>query len=305
MTAVARMRQTRGEQLGTLFALSSDVLWALFPILLSPKLNPVTPLYFGALSTLIACIPTFALLVARKSYRDLLVWRAYPPALVSSLMIGAVYSGIIFVGTSKTSPVNAALLPLLEVVASIVMLYPFASERLSLYQLAGAGLMLCGAAIAVFPGHLKVNNGDLMILAACLIPPYGNFLAKQARKLIGSEAFLLIRSVSAGLILFGAASFFEPPPSRAVLFSGLPYLLANGILLMSLSKVLWLEAIYRIPIPKAVVMVATIPATTSILSWLILGLPPTTAQYAALSVTGCGLILVTRKNAQILDVPES
>jgi drug/metabolite transporter (DMT)-like permease len=230
----------------------------------------------------------------RQSWSDLGLRGAWPAIFYATLLIGVVFYALIFWAAKLTSPVNLALLGLMEVPLSFLLLRRYHTERVSLIQALGSALMVCGAVVIVFSPEMEINLGDILVLAACALPPFGNYYAKQARQLVGSEIILLLRSAGGGLILLVAALFYEGFPSRSSLVAGLPFIALAGLLPMGISKLLWTEAVHRLPIPKAVSSAALVPALTVVLSFIILGTYPTAAQLIALLPVCIGVVLAVR-----------
>ena len=292
-----RPSQFHAQRLGELHALGSVFLWSLFPFMVHRDLNPLPPLYTAALSTFFAVPAALAIMVRNRSAAELRIKAAWRPMLAATLLVGVLFYGLLFYGTRRTSPVNMSLLSLMEVVFSFMLLSRYRTERVTKPQALGSILMVCGAIVLLAPSELQLNAGDVIIIIACAVPPFGNYFAKQARLVVQSEIILLVRSVISGVVLLFAAILIERPPSAQALRAGLPFVVLNGILVMGLSKILWTEALHRLPIPKAVSTAALVPALTMILSFAILHQLPTLPQLAALLPICAGMILLTQSAA--------
>ena len=48
----------------------------------------------------------------------------------------------------------------------------------------GALLMVSGSACIIAPQQLSLHSGDVLIVLACMFPPFGNLAAKHARALV-------------------------------------------------------------------------------------------------------------------------
>jgi drug/metabolite transporter (DMT)-like permease len=212
-----------------------------------------------------------------------------------TFLIGICFYGLLFFGAHRTSPVNVALLSLLEIPFSMLLLRAHQSERLTLPQSCGSALMLVGAAWLLSPWNLRLNIGDMVIVGACLLPPLGNYFIKKARRLVASEIIMLVRSMVSGAALCAAALLLEGAPTYQDLAGGLPCVLLSGVLLMGISKILWTEAVHRIPIPKAVSSLALAPPLTVIISVALLGTYPTPTQIAALLPVCIGMLLIASR----------
>jgi len=290
-----RVAEPGQQRAGELYAFASVLLWSLFPFLVHRELNPLTPLFTAAFSTLLAVVPLGCVLALRGRWRDLTVRAAWMPMLHATLLIGVLFYGLLFWAARRTSPINISLLALIEVPLSFLLLSSISSERPTRLQTWGAAAMLFGAVVILSPWKARPEPGDIVVIVACLLPPFGNYCAKQARLLVGAETILLVRSAISGLLLLAAAWALEPPPSGALIGAAMPFVLLNGILLMGISKIFWTEALYRLPIPKAVSSFALGPPLTMVLSFALLKQPPTAAQWIALLPVCGGVLLVVRR----------
>ena len=284
----------REETKGELFAHSSNFIWAFFPVIVNPALNPLPPLFTGGIVTLIAIIPFVVSLTWRREWRQLLIREAWWPLVANSLIIGVFYYALIFIGTMRTSPANAAMLTPCEMFFGLLFLAPLKHERISMQQFLGALMLVSGAVVIVSRDKLTLGSGDVIIVMACFFPPFGNIAAKKARDLVSSDMIMLVRSVISGLCLLGVSLLIEPLPAATDISRSLWYLIPNGVLLMGISKILWVEALYRMPIPKASALMSTGPAMTMILAYLMLGNIPTGLQMLAFLPIAAGVLLVSR-----------
>ena len=155
-------------------------------------------------------------------------------------------------------------------------------------------LMAVGAFAVLFPGgRLHLNEGDIIILVASAIPPVGNYFAQKAREQVGSNMIMFIRSILSGIFILFMAFLFEPVPVQADVTNALFFILVNGLLLMGLSKILWIEGIHRIPITKAVALNSVAPAFTLLFAFLIIGEMPSVWQFLGFLPMLIGIFLLT------------
>ena len=113
---------------------------------------------------------------------------------------------------------------------------------------------------------------------------------------MSSETILAFRSIIALPVILLIAYQFEPEPDRAMIMSALPWLAINGLLLMGLSKIFWLESIHRISITKASAMAAFVPVFTLLFAYLTLNEIPTVTQITGIVPVLLGGLLITRNN---------
>ncbi len=71
------------------------------------------------------------------------------------------------------------------------------------------------------------------------------------------------------------------------------FLLANGVLIFGVSKILWLEGISRISVTKALALGSLAPLFTLFIAWIVLKQAPTAWQIASLAPFFLGVLLLT------------
>ncbi|QQR84046.1 DMT family transporter [Candidatus Peregrinibacteria bacterium] len=272
------------------------LLWSFFPIISILASSTVPPLFTLAISTLIATLFFGAMMSYQKTWHELKTPSTFKNVLLGTFFIVSFYC-LVFIGLKQTTAGNASIILLMEVFFSIVILELWGKERMSRSHQSGALLMVAGAILVLFKGQNHLNPGDLIILAATALPPMGNYYFQQARKQIGSVTILSIRSVLGGIAVLALAMLIEPLPTLANLSTSLPFLLINGFLLFGLSKILWLEAIHRIPITHAISLNSMTPAFTLIFAFLILGENPTLWQIIGLLPILFGVRLLTKADS--------
>ena len=284
-------RETQGE----LIIFAEAIIWSLFPVITILTYGALSPLYTAAFSTLLSAVFFSVVLVARKKWRELLIRDVWFDILMTTLIIGVLFYALVFIGLKHTSAGNASIVVLMEVFFSFVIFRSWKKERLGLRRNLGALLMVIGAGIILFPQRTHPGIGDLIILTATAIVPFGNYFAQQARRKVSSITIMFVRSVLSVLFLFGLAALFETVPDKASLAQSLNFLLINGIVLLGFSKLLWIEGIHRIPITKATSLASIAPAFTILFAFLLLKDIPTYSQILGFLPILGGVILLTRK----------
>jgi len=286
---------TQKERQGELFLLSSTFLWGIFPVITILSFSTLTPLISAGISTLVAALVFAAMLTARGRWSQFLIREAYKDILLATLLIGVMLYGLVFLGASKTSANNMAIILLLEIFFNQIVLGLWGKESMTRGQRVGSLLMVMGALIILFPGELKLNVGDLILVLACCVPPFGNYFMQQARRRVNSETIMFARSVIGGLILLSMGLMIEPTPKIEALSNSLWFLLINGILLLGVSKILWIEAIHRISISKASALTAVNPLVTMVFAYLLLSEIPTISQLLGFMPIALGIFLLTKR----------
>lgn len=278
---------------GELFIIGSAPLWSLFPIFSILAIASIAPLYTAALSTLSAAIAFAIFLTIKKEWHQVLDKSAWKDILLVTLIIGVVFYSLIFIGLQRTTAGNASIISLMEIFFTIVILRAWKKEQLTKKKVFGSIFMVVGAMLILFQGNIQLNEGDLIILVATAIPPAGNYFAQQARKKVGSNTILFLRSLLAGLFVLALAIIFEPTPTQAALTESMPFIIINGVLLLGLSKIFWLEGIHRIPISKAISLSAVTPGLTLFFAYFILNEIPTIWQILGYIPMAFGIFILT------------
>jgi len=160
----------------------------------------------------------------------------------------------------------------------------------------GMLLMSLGAITILFPGTIAVNPGDGLVLLAAVCAPLANYFMQKARKAVSAETLLLVRSLLSLPFLVALALVLEEPMEPGGVTGAIPYLLINGVLLLGLSKILWIEAIHRISVTKAAAMTALGPAFTLAIAYFVLGETPGFWQLVGVVPVLLGGVLITRKS---------
>jgi drug/metabolite transporter (DMT)-like permease len=272
----------------------SAILWSLFPIFSKLSFNSISPLYSAAFSILTAGVFFAFMITVKKEWKEIKVKSAWSDILHATLIIGVIFYSLTYIGIQKTSAGNASIIALTEVFFSMTILRLWKKESLREKYIAGSMLIVVGAFAVLFPGgRLQLNQGDLLILAAAAVAPAGNFFQQRARDKVGANMIMFIRSLLSGIALLILAAFFEPAPSVSAIFSSFYFLLANGLLLMGLGKIFWIEGIHRIPITKATALNSIGPAFTLLFAFLIIKEVPSVWQFLGFLPMLIGIFLLT------------
>lgn len=109
------------------------------------------------------------------------------------------------------------------------------------------------------------------------------------RSLVGAGVFLL-------LALLLGESF-----STSAIRDALPVLLVNGLIVLGFAKILWVEAIHRLPITQTISLSMIYPLLTMLFAFLMLGEEPTWIQFSAFVPMAIGMWLLTRTTKQAVS----
>lgn len=167
-----------------------------------------------------------------------------------------------FLGLEYSSAGNAVIALQMQIFFSFLYFNIWKKEKLDFQHILGIIIMLIAALILLFPKHEGFQIGDLFVVVAVMFPPIGNCFQQKARKKVGSETIMFLRSViSFPFILLLAWSFGSIDPFEKVMDS-LPLLMINGFVILGFSKILWIEGIHRISVTKAVSLESVAPFFT-------------------------------------------
>lgn len=289
------MHLTSGRK-GELCIFLSALLWGLFPVITILTFSGTGPLYSAALSTLASAVFFAVLLTIRRQWSFVHERRAWKPILLTTLYIGIIFYGLVFTGLRYTNAGNGAIMSLMEVFFSFLILgLLIRHEQLVVRHLFGGICMVGGVGLILLPNVSGWHAGDLLILLATACAPLGNKYTQEARQTVTAEFVLFWRGLLSGLFLLALAYALEPLPARHVIVQSLSFFLVNGILLLGLSKILWIEGVHRIPITKAVSLEVIAPLFTLIVAFFVLHEKVTVLQMAGLLPIVAGVFLLTKK----------
>ena len=281
--------QRKGEG----FIFLNSILWAFFPVITVLTYNFIGSVVSLLWTDILATVLFAALMLYRQKWGELrsaLLWKY---GLLAALFIGVFYYTLVFIALEFTSPGNVAIIALLEVFTTFLVFNVYEKESFSAEHMLGSVLMVAGACIVLVRDFSGLNIGDLLVLAAVLFSPWGNVYQQRARKLFSSESIMFVRSLLSIPALAVLAYVLGQHASFDALRTSLPFLLINGILLLGLSKLFWIEAIHRISVTKSVALSSITPFLTLMIAWAVLGLTPNLWQVISLVPLTVGVLLLT------------
>jgi len=282
------------ERTGELCILFEAILWGAFPVITILSLTSITPLVSLGWSTLFAAGVFGALLTLRGKWADVWNPRAMKDILLTAFVLGFLYYILFFFGLQYTSAGNASIIALSELFFSYCFFHLFRKEYIPPVHLIGAVLMIFAAGVILYPNIHSFQIGDLLILGASLIAPFGNLLQRRARIEVSSESIMFVRSVVTTVAVFCLACAFGTNPLSINFDGGIVWiLLINGIFLFGFSKILWIEGIHRISVTKANALASLSPLVTLIFAYVLLSAVPTVWQVFAFVPMFLGVLLLS------------
>ncbi|MDR3642396.1 MAG: DMT family transporter [Candidatus Doudnabacteria bacterium] len=279
---------------GDLSILGEAVLWSFFPIISILSFARLAPIASLAWSSVFLVICFGIIVAARGKSAEIFKPRVWTYIPLITLFITLFYYGLYYSGLKYTTAGNASIIALMELFFSYLLFNVWIGEAFSAKHTVGAVLMMLGALIILFPSHgSSLNRGDFLVFAATACAPVGNYYQQKLRKIISSETIVFLRSLAAIPIFFILSSLLKANPSAADLRKSFWYLAINGILILGVSKFMWMEGIHRISVTKANALSAITPLFTLFFAYFILHQSPTIWQLSALIPLAGGLMLLT------------
>ncbi|MGM0624151.1 MAG: DMT family transporter [Campylobacterota bacterium] len=289
------MQLTR-EKKGELYILSETLLWSFFPIVTIFSLQYLDPLFSLALSSVVALFFFATVLSFKRKWHELGHKKAYKDIALSSLFIMLLYI-FLFTGLQYTTATNAAVILFLQILFSFLFFNVIKNEYLSPLQIFGAFLMGSGAMLILSQGAegFTLNTGDFLVLLAAMTAPLANHYQKRTRDLVTAHTLLFVRTLVSIPLLLLLAFILNTTPSLQNITDALPFLLINGLFLLGLSKIFWVEAIHHIPVTKAAAMTAFGPIYTMIFAYFLLEEVATLMQILGIIPVVFGGILIVKR----------
>ena len=277
---------------GDLFILGSAFLWGIFPVVTTLSFLSLAPLSALAWTEVFAAI-FFAVTVTRKkAWREVVSGSALGDILLATFILGVLFYICTFIGLKYTTPGNVSLIELTEIFFAFVLFNLWHKEEISGAHILGCLCMVLGAAIVLYPNFAEFHAGDLLIVVAAAIAPFGNYFSRRARTKVTSETIMFVRSIVAAGAVFCVARLWGEHPFAVTGTRTIVILALNGVFLFGLSKIFWLEGIHRISVTRANALSASAPLVTLLTAYVLLGTPPSSFQLLSFVPMFLGAVLL-------------
>jgi drug/metabolite transporter (DMT)-like permease len=283
------------ERWGELFIYGSAIQGGLFPVLVVLSFNDISPLMSLSMSTFSAAIFFGFFLTFKNQWHELTNLEALKNILLTTLFLGVLSYIFIYYGLQYTSPGNASIIGLGEILFSFLFFHVFRKDYISKEHVLGAIFILFGAGIILYPNVRDFRIGDILVLVGTSLAPIGNFYAQRARRIVSSNSILFIRNLLTGIVMLILAFTFKQTISYLEFKSSLFIVFINGILTFGVFRVLWIEGIHRISVTKASALSALSPLFTLIFAWLILKTAPNAWQLLSFCPMFLGVYLLSKR----------
>jgi drug/metabolite transporter (DMT)-like permease len=279
---------------GLLFAGLCALNGAFVPAVAKFTTDRADPFFVAAATTLFAGLAAAVMLGARRELSRL-VQRETAPLLILLGALGTTLPFILFfVGTQRTSAIEAVLCLQTEPVYSLIVAWLFLGHRLTVRRVTAALVLMTGIILAVGVGGLSDPLGVTLLLLTPLSWQICHLLTLRGMQNV--EPYLLTgaRYVYGGALVALAAAAFGGPdwmPSTAALTQQLPLLALQGVGLSYLGTMLWYLTIARLDLARATaIVVPSIPLLSLVASFLVVGEVPTLRQAMGMLLTAGGVL---------------
>ncbi len=281
------------QRKGELYAFAELALLAQFPIIAVLSYKSLPPLISLGWSAVFAAAFMGAWVVWRGYWREIGKPAVWKQAVITAFWNGLLFHGFYFIALEFTTPGNAVLIALLNALTNFLFFNVFRGEKIQRHYLIGTAFMLLGGAIVLAPNFSGVNIGDFLVVLAICCTPIGNLALQRGREVASAETLLFLRNLLMVPMVFAAAYFFGAQYTLPDVEASLVYLLINGVLVLAISKVFFVEAIKRISVPKTSALETAAPIATLITAWILLGQVPTFVQLLAFIPLALGVLFLT------------
>ena len=295
------MGESKNKLRGELLILAAALSGSLLPIFSSPQSIQLSPLWIVATGTVISLLFFLTIFCRNRRYNEIRNIEALKLSALVGLIIGVGATGLVYIGSYYTSPQNASILVSFDVLVAMLMFRKVDSEKLSIKEIIGGLLLVSAGAILFLPKSSQMNIGDILLLLNCFLTPVGNLLMKKARALVSSETILLVRTIVSSAVLTCIAFVADGLPDNHSFSDSIPKLFLNGVIVLGLSKILWLEGVRLIPIAKASSIISVSPVMTFVFAWIFLNDSPSWNQLMAIPACLAGLMLVIKPRSRSIS----
>ena len=257
------------------------------------------PLFVAAATTFLAGLAALVVLGARGRLGPLLRGPNVAGFIALGLLGTVVPNLCFFLGTGRTSALDAIFCLQVEPAYSLVLAWAVLGHRLTLRRVASVVVIMLGIALAIGNGE---STGDPIGLGLLLLTPLAWQISHLValKRLRGVEPELLTgaRYVWGGLVLVPVAFALGHLEGRASILPSaqaagglLPVLVFQGVVLSYLGTQFWYKAISRLDLARATsIVVPSIPLVSFVASYPIVGEIPSLGQLVGVLVATAGVL---------------
>lgn len=257
------------------------------------------PILVAAITTVFAGLAGALVLLARGQFGQLVERRTVGWLIVIAALGTVTTNLLFFIGTSRTSAIDAVLCLQVEPIYSLLLAWLVLGHRLSVRRVASAAILLAGILIAIGEARAETDFFGLAILMATPLAWQVSHLVVLGRlTTVEPEVLTGARYVWGGILLAPVAAVLllvtggeSGLPDVETLLSNWPVLAVQGVVLNYAGTMLWYQAITRLDLARATsIVVPSIPLMSLAASFLIVGEVPTGRQIAGMLITALGVL---------------
>ena len=278
------------KQKGILFAVSASLMFGLSPVFVRLTLDFVNVETMNVLFTGFASLCFVPLLAAFKRHFNSIRGNWRKVALMSSL--SAAGSMLFTYGISLYGPVNAVFLVQFTAVFTILFGVAFFKERFTKLEATGIFLAVVGVFVLAY-GDLSLELvGTAVLLTAALFFALANSLSKVHVKNVNPVALAGWNSMLMFLFIF-AYTFLAGKLETAFPSETFIYAFLGSVTGVVLSFILFFKALQVFEVSKAATIRTMEPFLTTVFSFIILSLTPSTNQLLGGALIVVGIIALS------------
>jgi len=285
------------EKEGVILVIICVFIHGALPILGKYGVSLVHPLFFAALTNLIAAAGLISIILYRSESIKKLINRKYFFSLLLIGFFGTTISNILFFyGVKLTSGINSSILLQVEPIYALFIGYIILNEKVTLRQILATIVIVFGTLLVVYQGTFSLNWGDLLVLGTPFCYQIGHIFSKRLlnqRQL--SPLFIAAgRTLYGGIFLFiisQAFGVYEYEKLKELNILGI--LVFYGLVIYGLTYYTFYESIKRINLSKATAIISIYPAVSIILAGFVLNEAPDYYQMGGFLIILFGVIYLS------------
>jgi drug/metabolite transporter (DMT)-like permease len=276
-SAQDKARERTGLLAGALCALCA----AFIPAVARLTTEAADPVFVAVASTLFGGMAAASVLGVRGELGRLLRTTDVPYLALVGLLGTAIPFFLFFMGTHRTSAIEAVLCLQTEPAYSLVLAWLVLGHRLTLRRVGAAALLLAGIFLAVGTGGSADALGIAALLAAPLCWQLSHLVTLRRLPHVAPPVLTGARYVYGALLLAPALLLIggDAIPAAGALGAQLPLLVIQGVVLAYLGTMCWYVTIARIDLARATaIVVPSIPVLSLVVSFALVGEVPSARQ---------------------------
>lgn len=285
------------EKEGVILVIICVFIHGALPILGKYGVSLVHPLFFAALTNLIAAAGLIFLIFCKSGSIKQLINKKYFLSLLLIGFFGTTISNILFFyGVRLTSGINSSILLQVEPIYALFIGYLLLNEKVSFRQISATIVIIFGTLLVIYQGTLTLNWGDLLVLGTPLCYQIGHIFSKRLlnQKELSPILIAVGRTLYGGIFLFiisqlsGVQQFGKLKEMNILVI-----LVFYGLVIYGLTYYTFYESIKRINLSKATAIISAYPAVSILLAGFLLNETPDYYQMGGFFIILFGIIYLS------------